>query len=259
MFRTSSFAPIAVVAALVAIPASGSVLTFDQFTDAAKTIRVPVGSTGSPPNQFYGDNITDFSPSGPVGGRYVNNGSAGGYTPNIAVAYRWYDTLDPTNPNPDNNGPGGSFGWTTGYGGLLHVIFSDADTLNRDRWLSEVQFTPDPGYQVTLSSFDFAGYLGAQAGQTLKIVADANSPGAQVLWSAGPDGAVTFPALAETLYPLITGAPGQTLSILWGFSDRSGLDNIQFSQESVPELPYTRLVVFGAILVQVVRTRRGHR
>lgn len=251
-----------VVVAAVLMPmlvgsARGSVLTFDEFTNAAKTIRVPVGSTGSPPNQSYGDNISDFSPVAPVGGRYVNYGAAGGYTPNIAVAYRWYDTLDPTNPDPDHNGPGGSFGWNTGYGTLQHVIFSDADTLNRNRWLSEVQFTPEPGYRVTLSSLDFAGYQGAQSGQTLKIVADANSPSAQVLWSAGADGAVTFPAVAGTLSPLVKGLPGQTLSILWGYSDRSGLDNITFSQTVVPEATWTTALIFGGILVRTALMRRG--
>src|SRR5262245_21918767 len=106
MHRTKLTSPVAaLMLALGAIPASPSVLTFDQFIDAAKTVRVP---NSAAPNQAYGDNITDFSPAGAVGGRFVNYGSAGGLTPDIQVAYRWYDTLDPTNPDPDHNGPGGS-------------------------------------------------------------------------------------------------------------------------------------------------------
>ena len=246
---------LAVVFAVIAVcsTAQASILTFDQFTDAAKTTRIANNLLA---NQFYGDNITDFSPTSPVGGQYVNYGSGGGLTPNISVAYRWYDTLQPTNPNPDNNGPGGVFGWNTGYGGLLYVVFSDPDTLNRMRWLSEIQFTPEPGYQVRINSFDFAGYLGEQGGQTLKIVADANSIGAQTLWSAAADGNVVFPATAATLSPTITGAPGQTLSILWGFSDRSGLDNISFSQvRTVPE-PSMGIIVFLLFLIGYCHSAR---
>lgn len=221
------------LACLVSGQAPASILTFDQFTDPDKTVRIPNDLLA---NQSYGDNIDDFSPTAPVGGQYVNYGAGGGLTPNIKVAYRWYDTLQPTNPNPNNNGPGGVFGWNTQYGGLLYVIYSNPDTLDRKRWLSEVQFTPEPGFSVRINSLDYAGFQTAQPEQTLKILADANSASPQQLWSAGADGTVIFPATAATLSPAITGAPGQTVSILWGFSDRSGLDNISFSQvRAVPE------------------------
>jgi hypothetical protein len=239
------------LACCFAANASASVLTFDQFTDSARTTRIPNNLLM---NQAYGDNITDFSPATPVGGNYVDYGSGGGLTPNIKVAYRWYDTLQPTNPNLNNNGPGGVFGWNTQYGGLTYVIFSDPDTLNQMRWLSEVQFTPEPGYSVRINSLDYAGFQTNQPGQTLKILGDANSLGAQLLWSAGADGTVNFPATAATLTPAITGAPGQTLSILWGFSDRGGLDNISFSQVVVPEP--TSGIMFAYVAFTIFVTSR---
>src|SRR5262245_43537828 len=66
--------------------ASATSLTFDIYTNAAKTIT-PSGSPYMP--QSYGDNVTDFDPAGlftaPFGGGsfYGRYGTNGGYTPGV--------------------------------------------------------------------------------------------------------------------------------------------------------------------------------
>ena len=124
-----------------------TMLTFDQFVDPAKTIRV--ANNNQLPNQAYGDNVSDFSPAGPVNGQYVNYGSDGGLTPNVAVEYRWYL------PSDGSGGLGGSLMFNFGYGPLEYVAYAAA---GGSPWLSEIRFIPEADYSVRINSFDYAGF-----------------------------------------------------------------------------------------------------
>jgi hypothetical protein len=200
-------------------------LTFDIFTDAGKTSRLP-NTTFIP--QSYGDNVSDFNPS------FYTYGSAGGFTPHIGVAYRYIHDTQPTNPGAFYNGESNGLIWDTLYGDLQYIVYNAYGS----EWFEEIRFSSTIEYRVTLNSFDIAGWPQINyGGQTLKIVQDANSPDAKILWSAGPDGAVTVTGSGPThdsYTPNITVADGHTLSLIYGKSANIGVDNIVFS-ESIPE------------------------
>jgi len=209
--------------------AAATVLTFDIFDDAPKTDRFN-NAVFIP--QSYGDNVSDFSPTGAsVEGKYYNYGSAGGFTPNVKVEYRFWQTTDPTNPSPGNNGPPNGLMWDTGYSTLNYVVYNAYGPT----WLQEMRLTPDPGYRVTLESFDAAGYLSASGAHTLKILQNANSAVAPFMWSAGPDGTVVFPAVVSNYVVNVSVESGNTLSLLYGRNGNAAVDNIVFSQSLIPE------------------------
>jgi hypothetical protein len=236
--------------------ADATVLTFDVFTDPAKTTF----AQNNVINQGYGDNVTDFDPAGPVNGKYVRYGSGGGATPNVAVSYRYWYIPDPTDPNPGVNGETNGYLWNEDYGDLTNVIYD-----NFANWLTEVRFTAAPGYQVTLESFDIAAWPStvnntSLAGMTVKAVTDANSPGSVTLWSAGPDGAVLVRGdvagvdVHDHYTPNVTVQSGTTLSLLYGDHGNLGIDNIRFSQSLIPE-PASLALLAGAMVVSASRRR----
>lgn len=223
-------------------------LTFDIFTDAGKTTRLPNGAFIP---QAYGDNVSDFSPD------FYTYGSAGGATPHITVEYRFLSAVNPTDPNPGINGPPNGLIYDNDYGDLQYVVYDLHGSTLPDTWFQEIRFNSTLEYRVTLESFDIAGWNQSNiGGQTLKIVRDANSPSAAVLWSAGPDGTVTVTGSGpshDSYTPNVTVADGHTLSLIYGKSVNIGVDNIVFS-ESIPE-PSGLVLVSLAVAGWMLRRR----
>lgn len=227
--------------------ATATVLTFDFFSNSDKTIRA---INNQPVHQAYGDRVSDFDPADAIAtDLYVAYGSAGGPTPNVTVEYWWYRKSDGT-----TNGMGGANRWDFGYGGMEYVAFGSNNTAH----LSQITFVPDPGYTVQINSFDYARWTTATmfyTGLTLKIVANANTPDERLLWQAGPDETITFPAPFQTASPMVFGRPGETVSILWGMSANVALDNISFTQH-LPE-PATSLMLVPGIAMLARGRRRA--
>lgn len=241
-----------ILAVLVVLVATGhsaaTVLTFDIFTDPAKTTRI---ANNSILNVMYGDNVSDFDPAEPVGAHYVRYGSGGGITPNVSVAYWFYVRAT---GGIDGEGSSTTWGSTTQYGGMDNVVYAR----NGTTYYSQIEFIPEPGYSVRINSLDYGGWLTDQPGLTLKIVANANGPDARLLWQAGPDGGVTFPGTYASVTPMTLGRPGEKISLIWGGSNLAAIDNLSFSQ-FLPEPATAALLALGLGACCTRRARSAQR
>lgn len=217
-----------------------TVLTWDIFSDAAKTTYV---STGAFIYDSYGDAVSDFNPAAAdSNGRYNTYGSTGGYTPDINATYQYRPDNLVSNPGPSG------YLWSSGYGDLNWVMWYSYGGIPA---YQEMLFTPAPTAQVSILSFDMAGW-GNITGQTVKIVeyAVADDPSTwTTLWSAGPDGSITHPGTGHNAYtPNVTGSLGKQVSILWGHDGaNTAIDNIVFSQ-AVPEPGSIALLVLSGLI-----------
>ena len=226
-----------VSALLLGAEARATQLTFDLYTDAAKT--TPVANNTVVP-ATYGDNVSDFDPSAPVGGQYYRYGTNGGLTPHVTIDYRFWN-------NPGDNGGANGRIWNTGYGNLTNVVYPTVTAS-----YVEMRLVPDFGYRVTLTNFDIASFTAATTGQTLKILRDAGLPSASVLWSAGPDGTVTVNGGAgvhNSYAPNVLVEGGHTLSLIYGQSGNIGVDNVVFI-ESIPEPTAMAFLALGSIILR---------
>jgi hypothetical protein len=187
----------------------------------------------------YGDNVSGASDA--TGSYGTTNGV---YTPNVTVAYG--------SPGEDPSL------WTTGFGDLTNIQFNDLDG---DTTLT-ITWTADPGYQVTLLSFDLASFV--SGGQTLANPAITISDGlSNVLWTQTGPQAVSG-ATHNSFAPGVTASELRLVVNLTGLgslSDDVGIDNIAFSQSAqsiapVPE-PGTLWLTIGAagLLWRWKRTR----
>jgi hypothetical protein len=227
----------ALLASVVSVRATQ--LTFDIYSDSAKTTLIPQGSYIP---LAYGDNVTDFDPAGPIGGQYFRYGTNGGYTPDISLEYGWIEVANPTTSH-------GLFGpqlWYSGYPGLTNVAYPVFGA----SYYNYIAFTPTAGV-AKLVSFDVARYLGgSEGGFTLKVVQNAFTPTPQTLWAAAPDGGVTIGALT-TYSPNVNVDPGSTLYLIFGSNGNLGLDNITFT--GVPEPSAMLLAGLGALALGLRR------
>lgn len=219
--------------------AHGSVLTFDFGGVGAPT-------DGALISQEYGDRVSATamaSVSQP--GVIYNYGSAGGFTPNVVLAYA--DALVQTDLNF----------WTTGYNDLQNVIENEDDGENGYM----VRFKADAGFNVSLSSFDLGNFGGAVTLPGLSIVDETNT----VVWQMSNinvpgntvNGHLTFnPNVTGHILLLQVDTTG-----LGGSSDNIGLDNLQFSQSlaAIPVPTPTASLAGSAMLGLVVLAKLRRR
>ncbi len=205
---------IAALAACVALPASASVLIFK--IDG-------VGDFGAI-SQDYGDRIQAADE-----GKF-HYGLDGGITPNVVVDYAGFE--------PSH--------WGVGYGDLVNVLFDDVD----NRGVINIVLTADPGFTVSLASFDMSAYDGAFNGDpiidSLTVTVDCT----EVLREEN----LSVSEKAHNSYDF-GGSPvtGRQITIavrcgnLGGKSDDIGLDNILFSQNEVEVGCYADFTADGAL------------
>ena len=163
-------------------------------------------------------------------------GSGGGATSHIGIDYWTNDTAD----NPYDHEL--KF-WTTGYGDLTNVAY-----MSVTGGYGHLELIPDPGYSVTINSFDFGDWLLDESGP-LQIV-DANK---NVLWS---DSSFTAPHTGHSSFlPDITSSG--PIAIEWAHSWNMGIDNVSFSETPAPEPASMAALAFGALALVRSRRRRN--
>ncbi len=185
---------------------NASILTFDGLS----------GYNYQAIDQNYGDSITSTSDSS---GQYSEGN---GFTPHINVAY--------------NTDGGNAYleAWNVDYGNLENVAYADLDG-----GIAEILFTPDSSYEVTINSFDMAGWF--RLDKIADLIEIVNGVGTTV-WSAPSLFVAGQYGTHSAFYPAITGS---NLTIRWGNDWNIGIDNINFdeSRASVPEP--ASILIFG--------------
>lgn len=190
-------------------------------------------------------------------------------TPHVSVSYRSIDVTDPFSQ---------VFGtvnyWGPDYGDLSGVAYNAGAGLS-DRYFLEIALVADPGYEVTLDSFQIAGYLseynpsfqndptgnwpiGDWEGQTLWIL---DEDGNDLLFDDDlvVHGGTAAAPTHDTFTPNFTS--GRIL-IRLGPSLNVGIDNVVFSERGatrnavVPLPPAAALGFLGMGLAALVRRRR---
>lgn len=180
----------------------------------------------------YGDipsNLGSFASTAVTG---VSQGSA--WTPNVAVSM--------SSVLADGSlGASNLDFWNTSYGDLTDVAFPVSSG-----WFGRVKLTADPGFLVTINSFDLGGYPGTNL--TASRIRIYNSLG-NVVWNqdgttvigAGPSHSSYAPAITDS-----------TLTLEYGDNWNIGLDNLNFTQSvPVPEpLSISALALGGLALLK---------
>jgi hypothetical protein len=173
---------------------NASVLTFDGLS----------GYNYQNINQNYGDNINAITDS--YGKYQIGNG----FTPNISVQYSTinnntvYNTLD---------------AWDNNYGDLKNVAYP---TSNGSQ--GNIKFIADPGFKVTINSFDMAGYPHASLTATLLDIIDETGT---IVWSSN-----NLDINGQTHSSFSPEITGNSLTIRWGTNWNIGIDNINFDQSA---------------------------
>jgi hypothetical protein len=239
--RRSQIILLALIALLAAsAPMKASVLTFD-FN--------PLPAGNDPIDQNYGDRITSD-----VMGSFLY-GTAGGFTPNVVVSY------GPTGPSELDY----VYWWDQDFGDLVNVVAQFAPFPDPTYGLLDVTLTADPGFLVSLGSFDLAAWP--------HVDWDINSVQVQDGLGNVLYGATNVTVLGDaagvdqhTHFDFGAGLTANTLHILIDASNLTdqqglnvGIDNITFSQSTdfggsdVPEPSMALLLGGGLCLVGVVR------
>lgn len=209
--------------------------------DTILTFDIPGFLNFEAVDQGYGDRVSSTTDAI---GSYGILGT--GFTPNVLVEYGTADE-DPSL-------------WHSGYGNLTNVLFNDQDGNTTFTTL----FTADPGYLVTLVSFDIASYLGRV--RTINGARAVDALTNDVIWSidptqiSGPTALSLMPNVSASQIALIIDLTG-----LGTVSDDIAIDNIRFAQTTapmpVPEPASLSLLGCGLLTVAAqwirVRRRRG--
>ncbi len=206
------------------------VLTFDQNPTLSSQLL----------DQDYGDRVTSSPDSN---GHFYDiiPGNGLGLTPNVVVSYE---------PSA-NSAPMVS----SGYGDLVNAHYNASNT----NISLQVILEADPGFEVGLFGFDVASsqFLG-QTVQLIQILDGTDD----VLWSAGSTGIGSIANGGHTDFDFASGLFASSITIeldlnnLGVFSDDIAIDNIHFSQRSIPEpSSLTALLVISALLVNVNQRR----
>nr|WP_320191900.1 PEP-CTERM sorting domain-containing protein [uncultured Desulfobacter sp.] len=171
--------------------ANATILTFDGLS----------AYNYDPIDGNYGDSVS--TPNDAYGSYEMGNG----FTPNINVSYNTVGSNAYLEA------------WNTGYGDLVKVAYAD----NNDS-IAEITFTADLGYQVSINSFDMAGFgQGDNTLDLLEIVDDAGN----IVWTASALQIQVEDDAHSSFYPVVMGTE---LTIRWGDNWNIGIDNINFDQ-----------------------------
>jgi hypothetical protein len=202
-------------AALITLSSFSSARVFAQSTtlpfDGISNLDLLAG---------YGDRVT-----GAVTGAFTYGGT-GSYTPNVLLGFGCAE--------------GGfnfqAFPWSGGYNDLINIIYASvAGTAGAGGEL-QVTLTADPGYRVSVQSFDIGNW---GAAITLPYVRVTNENGAVVFEELN----VALNESASTIernFVLSPAPVGRILTVrisldgLAGSADNVGLDNLTFGQQTGP-------------------------
>lgn len=149
--------------------------------------------------------------------------------------------------------------WTTAYGDLTGVIYRESEGAG----ILTITFTADPGFLVTLTSFELAGWPNADYTINSVQVLSGTTPlfsQSNVLIQGDASGP------GHTTFSFAMPLSAQTLTIrfdasnLGGNSDNIGIDNVVFGQlqqqpEPVPE-PATMLLLGSGLAGFAMKIRR---
>jgi len=178
----------------------------------------------------YGDSVTATPEAG------FSYGAGGGFTPNVLVAYT--PNAEVETRNWDGTGFGGP-GTTVLYNTSGQTGYS-------------ITFTADPGYTVTLDSFNLSRYRDT----TIDSITVSNGVDSDLVFSDFAVNGAGFisPSLANVA------ATGQTVTLTFAdifWVDYYGVSDIQFSQQVViPEPSSLALLAFGVLgLCRMTRKR----
>lgn len=195
----------------------------------ALTISLGANATGATVLDFTGLGLSNYN-SIPV-----NYGSRAAQTPNVEVSYRSYNfTTGDAVYNYLNY-------WANGYGSMSGVGYAVENGLG-----GEIRFRSDPGYYLTLESFQMAASGGSNLNATVKLVDESGN----LLLDLGSP--VSISGTTYTQFNPNYSRAG-VLRLQFGADWHLGIDNITFSQTVVPEptslaLAGTAVIVaYGAI------------
>lgn len=220
----------------IATTSPATVLTFDGLGPDGRALATTYGDRVG----ALDDAITGFG-----------YGLGNGFTPNVEVSY----SVDPV-----SGGGQGFTVWEVGYGDLVNSLGHALYDVTGD-----VLLTPDPGYRVTLNSFDVAAYFDDFPGSRVRVL---DGDGA-ILFDSGPFTAEFRPGGAgpddwfaaplghySPMGDAISSASGLRIQLL-DFGSL-GLDNVNFEQAAVP-VPATAVLLVTALAAALARARRRPR
>ncbi len=191
--------------AIWATEISGAILIFEPATGSYSDF-------GALP-QGYGNRITATTQDGFL---YSLDGGA---TPNVVVKH-------------STGGLPQIYTWSADYGDLSHIVFA------QEPIVFEMDFVADPGYKVTLSSFDMASW--PHLNYTINSVQVLNQNSTALFSQSNPVilGSTTTSPLHTTFdFTAGGGLTGTTIKVVFDStnvdSDDVGIDNIKFSQSIV--------------------------
>ena len=187
-----------------------SILMFITPAYATVLLFEPAGVNGADVSQDYGDRVTSTDQGGFI------YGDVGGFTPNVTVAYG----PDPTQIHR----------WGAEFGDLQNVIYNDEDLVG----IVEITLTADANLQVTLDSFDLAGW--SNADYTIDSVQVLDATGGPLFSDTDVLIQGDFDGPRHTSFVFDPPLISQEMTIrfdasnLGNGSDNIGIDNITFGQ-----------------------------
>jgi len=206
-----------------ALPASATVLTFDQIRDSSSGNPViPTISAGSVPGD-YGDRVNAAVMDVP-GGQFTYGEAGEGFTSNVVTQF--------FSGAATTASPGVSL-WQDRYGDLTNVLYAN----NFSNFLA-VRLTADPSYSVGLFGFDLAGWPNADyVINGVRVVGDSSILFSQT--NVLVEGNATGPR--HTAFDFGGGLFASELLLQIDFGnlagsiqDNIGLDNLRFGQNPPP-------------------------
>lgn len=199
--------------------AQATLLNFDTWSQATRL--------------SHGDRVSVFGPG---------YGNQGGATPNVVV-----DFVD-MRPGVGTAEASQFSLWASGYGNLQNALGHGNFDVP-----SQIRFTADPGWVVTLQSISIGAWsLGSYPNSRIWVTDQAG----QVLFDTGT---LTFSNNQTLLYQPFASSTG-TLTLHINDLGDLGLDNVVFAQSPVPE-PHGALLLAGGLLALggLVKRRAGPR